>query len=190
MLTAESIPANLAQNIFESVGVLQYDGNITLVEHEIDAKYEQFLLNFDSGREEWSNICAVVQEVTDSLDTGEIHIKFGPAKHLGAADLAELTRSGRSLHESRNYVERGTAEATGSGAIDQGVYARVENTSTGDLKYNMLKFVNPADPNSLIKIDISDLPQSLQVVLREEDVCESGVLKKRLSLASEPFLNL
>jgi hypothetical protein len=189
LLTAESVPDDLAQSIFKSVGVLQYDGNVTLVSREVGVKYEQFLLNFSSGREEWNNINAIVQEVVDDLDSGEIRIKFGPAKHLGAADLTELTRSGRLLHESRNYGERGTGEATGSGAIDQGIYARVENTATGDLKYNMLKFVDPAEPNSVIKIDASDLSQPLQVILREEDVCESGVLKKRFSLASEPFLN-
>ncbi|MDR0595830.1 MAG: hypothetical protein LBF94_04045 [Puniceicoccales bacterium] len=188
LLTAETIPNNLAQGIFESVGVLQYDGSIALVDHEVGTKYEQFLLNFISGRAEWESINAVVQEVVDDLDRGEIYIKFGPAKHLGAADLAELTRSGRLLYESRNYGERTTAEATGSGAVEQGVYSRVEDTLTGDCKYNMLKFVDSENSNSTIKIDASDLTQSLNVLLREEDVCESGVLKKRFSLASEPFL--
>jgi len=189
LLTAETIPNNLAQNIFEAVGILQYEGSITLVGSEIGIKYEQFLLNFGSGRVGWGSINAVVQEVLDNLDTGKIYIKFGPAKHLGAADLTELTRSGRELYESRNYGERGTAEATGNGMIDQGVYSRVENTSSGDCKYNMLKFVDRDNANYTIKIDIGDLPQPLTVLLREEDVCESGVLKKRFSLASEPFLN-
>jgi hypothetical protein len=189
MLTAEAVPSNLAQSIFESVGVLQYDGNITVVGHEVGIKHEQFLVNFDSGRAEWESINAVVQEVEDDLDSGRTHVKFGPAKHLGAADLAELTRSGRLLYESRNYGERETAEAIGNGVVDQGIYARVENTSIGDCKYNMLKFVDPENPGSTVKIDASDLPQPLTVSLREEDVCESGVLKKRFSLASEPFSN-
>jgi hypothetical protein len=189
LLTAEAVPNNLAQDIFESVGVLQYDGSVTLVDREVGIKYEQFLINFDFGRVEWGSINAVVQEVEDNLDSGKIYVKFGPAKHLGAADLTELTRSGRLLYESRNYGERETAEAIGNGVVDQGVYSRVENTSTGDCKYNMLKFVDSENPNSTVKIDASDLPQSLTVSLREEDVCESGVLKKRFSLASEPFVN-
>jgi hypothetical protein len=189
LFTAETVPNNLAQNIFQAVGILQYDGSVTLVGYEVGVKYEQFLLNFNSGRVEWESINAVVQEVVDNLDTGKIYIKFGPAKHLGAADLAELTRSGRELYESRNYGERETAEATGNGMIDQGVYSCVENTSTGDCKYNMLKFVDPDNANYAIKIDVGDLTQPLNVLLREEDVCESGVLKKRFSLASEPFLN-
>ncbi|MDR1255763.1 MAG: hypothetical protein LBJ94_02470 [Puniceicoccales bacterium] len=188
LLTAEEVPDNLAQSIFESVGILQYDGNLTLVGREVANKYEQFLLNFTSGRTEWEGANATVQEVIDRLDRGEVYIKFGPAKHLGAADLVELTRSGRQLYESRNYGERETAEAMGNGTVEQGVYARVENTLAGDCKYNMLKFVDPTNPDSLIKIDIGDLSQPLNVVLREEDVCESGVLKKRFSLASEAFL--
>ncbi|MDR2721215.1 MAG: hypothetical protein LBB15_02920, partial [Puniceicoccales bacterium] len=189
LLTAEAVPDNLAQSIFESVGVLQYDGSITLVNREVEVKYEQFLVNFGSGRMEWRSINAVVQEVEDDLDNGKTYVKFGPAKHLGAADLAELTRSGRLLYESRNYVERKTAEATGNGVVEQGVHSRIENTSTGDCRYNMLKFVDFENPDSMIKIDASDLPRPLTVLLREEDVCESGVLKKRFSLASEPFLN-
>jgi hypothetical protein len=61
---------------------------------------------------------AVVQEVVEYLDSGKILIKFGPIQHLGAADLAELTSSGRLLFESKNYSERLTAEVSGNVTID------------------------------------------------------------------------
>jgi hypothetical protein len=118
LLTAEAVPGNLGQSIFESVGALQYDGSVTLIGREVGAEYEQFLINFGSGRAEWENINAVVQQVEDNLDSGKTYVKFGPAKHLGAADLAELTRSGRLLYESRSYGERETAEAIGNGVVD------------------------------------------------------------------------
>jgi hypothetical protein len=102
--------------------------------------------------------------------------------------LAELTRSGRLLFESRNYGERTTAEASGNGVVEQGIYARVDNTSFGPGKYKMIKFVDPSNENRSIQIDTSDIEVATATVkLREEDVCESGVLKKRFSLASEPY---
>lgn len=188
LLTAETVPENLAQHIFEAVGILHYDGYITLVDREVDTNFSQFLLNFSNGRDEWKDMNAVVQEVVQHLDTGETYIKFGPSKHLGAADLTELTRSGRLLFESRNYADRVSAEASGNGLIDQGIHCKVENTSSGDGKYNMLKFVDPENSKSVIKIDVRDLTKSLSVILREEDVCDAGILKKRFSLASEPFI--
>lgn len=188
VLSAETVPDGLAKSIFESVGTLQYDGSITLIDREVEPNILRFVLNFSDGREEWKTMNAVVQEIVQHLDTGETYIKFGPAKHLGAADLAELTRSGRVLIESRNYSDRVSAEASGNGLIDQGVYCKLENTSTGEGKYGMLKFVDPNNSESTVKIDASDLTYPLTVIFREEDVCDSGVLKKRFSLASEPFI--
>ena len=188
VLTAETVPENLAQSIFEAVGVLHYDGYITLVNREIDTDILKFVLNFSGGRNDWESMQAIVQEIEQHLDTGETYIKFGPSKHLGAADLAELTRSGRVLIESRSYSDRISAEASGNGLIDQGIYCKLENTSSGGGKYGMIKFVDPDNPEISVKIDTSDIDRSLTVMFREEDVCESGVLKKRYSLASEPFV--
>jgi hypothetical protein len=47
---AEAIRNNLAQSIFKAVGILQYDGNITIAGRQIGTKYEQFWVNVDSGR--------------------------------------------------------------------------------------------------------------------------------------------
>lgn len=185
---AETVPDGLAKNIFESVGTLHYDGSITLSDREVDLNISRFVLNFSGGREEWEKINAVVQEIAQRLDVGETYIKFGPPKHLGAADLAELTRSGRVLIESRNYSDRVSAEPSGNGLIDQGVYCKLENTSTGVGKYGMLKFVDPNHPDYVVRINASDLTHPLTVLLRMEDVCDSGDLKKRFSLASEPFV--
>ena len=132
---------------------------------------------------------AVVQEVVENIDSGTINIKFGPTKHLGAADLAELTRSGRLLFESRNSSERTTAEATGNGVVEQGLYSRLDSSSFGPGQYKRIKFQDPNRENCFVRIDTSDITVSeANIILREEDVCDSGVLKKRYSLASAPFL--
>lgn len=188
VVDAETVPDGLAKNIFESVGILHYDGSITLIDQEPEENILRFVLNFSGGRKEWESMNAIVQGVVQRIDTGETIIKFGPAKHLGAADLAELTRSGRVLIEACEYTDRINAEPSGNGLVDQGMYCKLENTSMGASKYGMLKLTGSIRPDAVIKIDADDLPRSLNVSLRVEDVCDSGVLKKRFSLASEPFV--
>jgi hypothetical protein len=188
LTTAESIPANLAEQIYNSVNPLQYDGTIVTVSAEVSQDFFGKTLNITGGQPAWETMHAVVQEVVEYLDSGKIFIKFGPTKHLGAADLAELTRSGRLLFESKNYSERLTAEVSGNGTIEQGIYARVDNTSFGPGKYKMIKFADPNNLSRAVQIDTTDIAVSaVTVKFREEDVCESGILKKRYSLASEPY---
>jgi hypothetical protein len=188
LVTAEEIPPNLAEQIYDAVHPLHYDGRIVVVGAEATVDLFGKTMNIVGGQPDWSSMNAVVQEVNEHLDSGKISVKFGPAKHLGAADLTELTRSGRLLFESRNYGERVTAEASGNGVVEQGIHARVDNTSFGTGKYKMIKFVDPSNGNVAVKIDTSDIAAPTATVkFREEDVCESGVLKKRYSLASEPY---
>ncbi|MDR1414141.1 MAG: hypothetical protein LBI56_04400 [Puniceicoccales bacterium] len=186
--TAESIPADLAEQIFNAINPLQYDGSLAIVSSEVNADYFGKLLNISGGQPDWETMNAVIQEVVEYLDSGKIMLRFGPAKHLGAADLAELMRSGRLLFESKNYNERKTAEVSGSEVVEQGTHGRVDNTSFGLGKYKMIKFTDPANTGKTVQIDTSDVTTEAAVVkFRTEDVCDSGVLKKRYSLASEPY---
>jgi hypothetical protein len=188
LATAETVPENLAQQIYDAVNPLQYDGTLAIVEKEVAADYFGKALNIANGQPEWVTMNATVQEVMEHLDSGKTTVKFGPSKHLGAADLAELTRSGRLLFESKNYGERTTAEVAGNGTIEQSTYSRVDNTSFGTGKYKMMKFSDPNNGGLSVQIDTSDIAvTSATVKFREEDVCESGILKKRYSLASEPY---
>lgn len=188
LTTAETIPNDLAEQIYYSVNMLQYDGNFTTISKEATQDFFGKTINIINGKQEWQTMFALVQEVIEYLDDGKIMVKLGPAKHLGAADLAELTRSGRLLYSSRNAIERTTAEATGNGTVEQGQYGRVDNTSFGTGRYKMIKFSDPEYSNKTVQIDTSDVNiTSATVKFRQEDVCESGVLKKRYTLASEPF---
>ena len=189
LTTAETIPNDLAEQIYHSVNMLQYDGQFTTIAKEATQDFFGKTINIINGKQEWKTMYAIVQEVIEYLDDGKTMVKLGPSKHLGAADLAELTRSGRLLYSTRNASERTTAEATGNGTVEQGKYGRIDNTSFGTGRYKMIKFSDPEYSNKTVQIDTSDVNiTSATVKFREEDVCESGVLKKRYTLASEPFL--
>jgi hypothetical protein len=51
-----------------------------------------------------------------------------------------------------------------------------------------LSFCDQANSDRKIFIDTSELDVDATVRLRQEDVSDSGMLKKRYSLASEPFV--
>jgi hypothetical protein len=184
----ETVPENLAENIYQSVSPLQHEGKIRLVNGEISGDFLGKVINIADGREEWETMNAVVQTVEEHLDTGEMTILLGPPKHLGPDDLSELTKSNRYRFASRNFHSRSTAEAGGNSYVEQGKYSRVENTSYGPGKMSKLSFSDPTNADRKIFIDIGELDVDATVCLRQEDVADSGVLKKRYTLSSEPFV--
>jgi hypothetical protein len=184
----ETVPENLAENIYQSTSPLQYEGKIRQVCREISGTFLGKAINIADGREEWESMNAVVQTVEENWDTGETVIFFGPAKHLGPDDLSELTKSNRNRFSSRNFHSRSTAEAGGNSYVEQGRYGRIESTSYGPGKMSKLSFCDPANGDRKIFIDAGELEVDATVCLRQEDVADSGILKKRYTLSSEPFV--
>ncbi|MDR2806586.1 MAG: hypothetical protein LBB11_00290 [Puniceicoccales bacterium] len=190
-ISEESVPENLAESIYQGVSVLPYEGQVKWIHQELEGTFLGKVLNIVDGREEWASMNALIQSVEENLDRGEINIIVGPAKHLGPDDLSELTKSNRHRFSSRNFYARSTAEAGGNAYVEQGKYSPLENTAYGPGKLGKLSFGDPNSENRKILIDIGDLAvEEATVCLRLEDVSDSGVLKKRYSLASEPFLPL
>ncbi|MDR2200996.1 MAG: hypothetical protein LBN94_02730 [Puniceicoccales bacterium] len=184
----ENVPPNLAEHIYQGVSVLQYEGSIKVIQREIEDTFLGKVINLTGGRLEWETMNAVVQSVEENLDRGETHIILGPAKHLGPDDLSELTKSNRNRFSSRNFHSRSSGEARGSSYVEQGKYGRVENASYGPGKMSKLSFQDQSNANRKIFIDVSELDVDATVRLRLEDVSDSGVLKKRYTLSSGPFV--
>lgn len=185
----ESIPSNLAEQLYQGVSYLPFEGHLCFEAREIFNNPMGKKLNIMGGEPDWETMNAQVQEVMEQLETGQTRITLGPARHLGAADLIELTRGNRHRFSVRNATARSTGEAEGRGSIDQGNHTPLENTAYGPGKYQKMIFIHPEAPTTRsIIIDATSLSRDLTLQLREENVCESGVVKKRLSLASEAFL--
>jgi hypothetical protein len=91
----EPIPYGLAGYIYGIETIPQYQGSITLVEPEIsDACPIGNGLNLSGGLADWETMNACVQQVNYD-DTGRTEIIFGPAQHMGPADLVERLRVNR-----------------------------------------------------------------------------------------------
>ena len=91
----EPVPYGLPGYIFAIEQIPQYQGVFCLVEQEIsDACPIGKVLNISGGLAEWAGMKACVQSVIYD-DTGRTQITFGPAQHLGNADLVERLRVNR-----------------------------------------------------------------------------------------------
>ncbi|MBN8247596.1 MAG: hypothetical protein J0L84_09150 [Verrucomicrobia bacterium] len=112
---AEDIPVGIAQQLFDAVGTLHFEGSVTLVGEEVSGPSIGQRLNITGGRPEWANAGALIQSVDDDIETGTRSISFGPPTHLGPAYLIELLRFNRQRRISVGYSSRATGQVSGSG---------------------------------------------------------------------------
>jgi hypothetical protein len=109
---AEEPPDGLAASILSSLSTLHYEGSLTLIQSEagadtiIDRK-----LNISGGRSDWTSMDAQIYSVSYDLDTGTTQIQFGPAQHLGANDLYQLTRNVRTRTAATSSTRTGGQSA-------------------------------------------------------------------------------
>ena len=186
--TEEQVPSNLAEQIYLSTCDLQYDGRVRYTMREIDdVEFLGARINILGGDIEWSTMNAVVQSVEENIATGDRNIQVGPAKHLGPDDLSEMTKSNRKRSERKISKNRASGESESSGYVEQSKYNRVENSISGPGAFRKLTFSNPDLPSQKIIINTGDMDRDVTVQMREEYVSENGILRKRYSLASEPF---
>lgn len=132
VIVAEDVPVGLAQQLFEAVGVLHYEGALMLVGEEIPEVVSLGqVLNLSGGRPEWTTAKALVQEVDDDIDSGTRSVRFGPPSHLGPADLIELLRFNRQRRVSMGYASRSSGQGSGSGEASLGEVTANHDSGSG-----------------------------------------------------------
>jgi hypothetical protein len=211
----EPRPADLAAKIYESVSELQYDGELTLTEHECDpaAWHPGQLLNLTGGRPEWATARAQVQAVTFDLDSGVTVLTLGPTPWLAATDLVELLRAARERNSTNYFAVRVNGGAGAARGRDGGLTAnRTATTSeafvsrrvmaggehdayklTFDATAGLIELrVNNETTPKVISINLEDLAaadvqsNNILVKLRPVQLCEGRVAKEAYVLMSEP----
>ena len=141
---ADPVPYGLPGYIYALATIPQFDGRITIVEQEIsDVCPIGNLLNLSGGLAEWATMNATVQAVSYD-DNGKTELSFGPAKHLGAADLIELLRVNRG---PRWFYQ------IGGDVMNQ-------NSSSGSLALGQNTPVSSPSPGNKVNSDLW-IPQSL-----------------------------
>jgi len=107
------VPRTLAQDYFNSVSALQWEGSIKLAEVECSGLLRPGkMLNLANGRAAWATMAALVQSVVMDLDQGRTTVKFGPPTQLGTQDFLELARISRKTTVN-NQTGRSISRTTG-----------------------------------------------------------------------------
>jgi hypothetical protein len=113
---AEPVPVGLAQKIYDAVSVLHYEGTLSLLEQECSNRVAigQLLNITGSEQDDWETVQAMVQQVTENVDTGTTEIEIGPPLQLSAGDLVDLLRTSRNrlIHYSPGVAISGSPSAS------------------------------------------------------------------------------
>jgi len=103
----EAVPAGLAQNFYEALNALHYEGSFAMVEEEISRVVGLGnTLNLSGGRAEWATMAAQVQSVNWTAGTGSTTVNFGPPEHLAPQDVLEFIRGLRRGDPSTSNAAR------------------------------------------------------------------------------------
>lgn len=193
---ADPSPPGLAQYLYEATNQLHFDGEITLaintpspLSPSINFPLDQ-LINIVGGHHSWTSMNALIQSIKENIDQNTVTIKFGPPKHLGPDDLIELLRLNRKRTAPKNTLRRLSGQFSSNNALALPTHSRIESTSANTGQFGKLEFTHPTRANRKIIMDASTLKNDLTIDLKEEDVCEDGLLKKRIVLASQTYERL
>jgi hypothetical protein len=129
-VAAEAEPAGLAQSIYASHSVLQYEGSLSLVDDEIPAGLSMGKkLTINGMGQTWTNL--LIQSVVEEPFHGRIALQVGPASQLGISDLIELLRVNRSRRIYNMPQQRSGGSSGGTGTVTLGQQTARENTVQG-----------------------------------------------------------
>lgn len=145
----EAIPDGLAAALFAAVGALQYEGRVILANEDVNTgSAVGLVVNISGGRSEWSGMRALVQEVEDDVDAGRTTVSFGPAQHLGPADLVELLRVNRLRIVRTRLATRDTGQDAGGEIVGQGDrYPDRSSQGAGSGQWDQVGMRSKTDPS-------------------------------------------
>lgn len=126
-----------------------------------------------------------IQKCEEVVETGRVTLRFGPPSHLGLDRLIRLARANRS----RVVPRESYARVNGQGEeLPLPVLGPLGQGQFGATTYGKLLLTSGADSSIAISLDANSIQRTgLSLQPREEDMVEDGVLKKRLSIASQPY---
>lgn len=209
--TGDPLPVGMAQFLYEALSVLHYDGTFRLVEEEVTGQVGMGnVVNLSGGRAAWTTMNALVQSITEDVDSGSTQVVIGPPKHLGHDDLMELLRVGRRFRWTQAATQE-NGELGDSGLIKLGKPTANRNTVHGEGRIELQRVQDSAVATNVIKQDapnkvvtieqtngrnvsiaLPDIPASvpqlaLPIKIRECEVCVNNVTMRMAVLASAPY---
>jgi hypothetical protein len=159
----DPIPVGVAAYLYNQVKDLKYGGSFSLEEEELRVPPAVGMGNVVSlgvspFRPEWLTMNALVQQVSEELDTGRTTITFGPPQHLGVADLIELTRINRTRRREtpRDAIQSGQNQGLNQLELGKRTPNNVTGAGDGDMSYLVVrgttKIITLAGASGLLSI--------------------------------------
>jgi len=140
--SGEETPTGVAAALFSAWNTLHFDGGFRLVESECSGTvFPGRTLNLTDGIAAWATMAALVQEVSEDIDTGHTSVTFGPPRAIEADSLVALFRALRGRSYSMHRLEKTTGETSGAGATElSGVVCKNEvSLHPSDKKLDVIK---------------------------------------------------
>lgn len=126
-LAQELAPTNFASNYYSALSTPQWEGTIVLKEAECSgAILIGNVVNFTSGRTEWTTMNAVVQSVSEDFITGETTLEVAPTAGLSPQDFVNLIMFNRRSGPQTSF---NTAITNGGDTVSN--YAKNTGPSSG-----------------------------------------------------------
>ena len=221
---ADPIPTGLAEFVYNRLQTIHQEGTIDFTVEEIGDnignigrnRFMGNLVNVTGGKAVWASMNALVQHVTEVLETGETSLRVGPPSHLDIPGLLSLLRVGRDRLRS-TPLSQFTNGTIGSNQLKLGKQTANANAGQGEGTPKLLRvkddtvqialnatdktvtIEDTTDPGRKVTIDLDDAENSiaaapgdgLLIRLREYTVCvlegEQKVERTAVFLASEPY---
>lgn len=155
-VAGEPRPVGLAAALLASCSALQYEGHIVLDQDECASGLQPgTVLNLTGGRPEWASMRALVQQVAEDIDAGRTSVVFGPAAHLGVADLVTLLRALRTRKSCTGWALRtdGKSEAGQNVVALGGAGARQEAAAGAGVVRSLVVAQKTGETTQKITVD-------------------------------------
>ncbi|MDR2030118.1 MAG: hypothetical protein LBP65_01465 [Puniceicoccales bacterium] len=183
----EATPQGLAQLLHENFATVPYAGTISWEDGDVRQISLGWQINLSGGRPEWETMAADIQECVEDVGSGQVTLRLGPPGQPGLRRLIQLARVNRNRGTPRESYVRPSGLASGE-SLDLPELGPMGHGQLGVAEFGKILLTNGTDPSIAIALDANAIQrEGLVLQPREEDVVENGVLKKRLSIASQPY---
>lgn len=182
----EPAPKGLAKVFQESFSAPFCEGEMIFESAEIEDVSLGQSISLAGLSTDLADLRAAIQEIDEDLDSGRVRIRLGLPSHLGLRNLVELSRMNRRRESPHSSLGRAQGEGANA-VVEQPMHVPQKSVHVAQTSYEKI-VVMAADRSRRIVLDAADIGRDdLVLQIREEQVCENGVLRRRLALSSQTF---
>src|ERR1017187_1888121 len=139
---------SLAYWFYTILKVLQWEGEIAVDDNQSDGEVSRtdfmgVALNVLNGMPAWATMDALVQTVSEDLESGKVSVSFGQNKLLSAGKLLDLARNNRTRGYGAYVAQMQNSGATNSDIDSPSATARRSATKgTGKVNKDIAEFMD------------------------------------------------